>query len=120
MAPSRCPCRFRAESGTPQGVTSPEELISAAHATCFAMVVAGALGKAGATANKTRVDCTVVADKSEVGIKIIASNLEVVAEGLKGMDAATFEKTAKEAEGRCPVSNALRSILTIDVKARVE
>ena len=113
------PVSFPRRIGEAQGVTSPEELISAAHAACFAMVVAGALGKAGATANQTRVQCTVVADKSEAGIKITASNLEVVAEGLKGMDAATFEKTAKEAESRCPVSNALRSILTIDVKARV-
>lgn len=113
------PVSFPRRIGEAQGVTSPEELISAAHAACFAMVVAGALGKAGATANQTRVQCTVVADKSEAGIKITASNLEVVAEGLKGMDAATFEKTAKEAESRCPVSNALRSILTIDVKAKV-
>jgi osmotically inducible protein OsmC len=114
------PVSFPRRIGEAQGVTSPEELISAAHAACYAMVVAGALGKAGASATKTSVQCTVVADKSEAGIKIIESNLEVFAEGLKGMDAATFDKTAKEAEGRCPVSNALRSILTIDVKTKVQ
>jgi organic hydroperoxide reductase OsmC/OhrA len=64
------------------------------------------------------VTCTVSADKSDTGIKIMTSKLEVVAEGLTGMDAATFEKTAKEAEGRCPVSNALRGSLTIEVVAR--
>jgi lipoyl-dependent peroxiredoxin len=60
----------------------------------------------------------VIADKTDAGIKITTSKLEVVAEGLTGIDAATFEKTAKEAEGRCPVSNALRGSLAIEVAAR--
>ena len=82
------------------------------------MVVANALGKAGASTSGTRVTCTVSADKSDAGIKIMTSKLEVVASGLTGMDAATFEKTAREAEGKCPVSNALRGSLTIEVVAR--
>ena len=114
------PVSFPRRIGDAQGWTSPEELIAAAHAVCYAMVVAGALGKAGATTNKTHVNCTIIADKSDAGIKITSSNLEVVVEGLKGMDAATFEKTAKEAEGRCPVSNALRSVLPVEVKAKVQ
>ena len=68
----------------------------------------------------THVKCTVSADKSETGIKITQSLLEVEAEGLTGMDAATFDRVAKEAEGRCPVSNALRGILTIEVKTSVK
>ena len=47
-------------------------------------------------------------------------DMYVVAEGLTGMDAATFEKTAKEAEGRCPISNALRGSLAIEVLTRVK
>jgi lipoyl-dependent peroxiredoxin len=82
------------------------------------MVVAGALAKAGASSNGTRVTCTVTADKSDTGIKIMTSKLEVVADGLTGMDAATFEKTARDAEGRCPVSNALRGSMAIEVHAR--
>jgi osmotically inducible protein OsmC len=112
------PVSFPRRIGEPAGGTSPEELFAAAHATCYAMVVAGALGKAGASTRATRVTCTVSADKSDTGIKIMTSKLEVVAEGLSGMDAAAFEKTAKEAEGRCPVSNALRGSLTIEVVAR--
>ena len=112
------PVSFPRRIGEPEGGTSPEELLAAAHATCFAMVVAGALGKAGASTRATKVTCTVSADKSDSGIKIMTSKLEVVAEGLSGMDAATFEKTAKEAEGRCPVSNTLRGTMSIEVVAR--
>ena len=113
------PVSFPRRIGEPEGVTSPEELIAAAHATCYAMVVAGALGKANASATKTSVTCTVTADKGDAGIKITTSRLEVTAEGLKGLDAGAFEKLAREAEGRCPVSNALRGSLAIEVVAKV-
>ena len=111
------PVSFPKRIGEPQGGTSPEELIAAAHATCYAMVVAGALAKAGASTRGTKVTCTVTADKSDTGIKVMTSKLDVVADGLTGMDAATFERTAKEAEGRCPISNALRGTLAIEVNA---
>jgi len=102
------------------GGTSPEELIAAAHATCYAMVVTATLGRMNATMQKSTVSCTVTAEKTDAGIKIQSSALEVVAEGLQGMDAATFAKTAVEAEGKCPVSNALRGSLAITVKASVK
>ena len=76
------PVSFPNRIGDPHGGTSPEELFAAAHATCYAMVVASALGKAGASTRETRVTCTVSADKSDAGIKIMTSRLEVVAEGL--------------------------------------
>ncbi len=113
------PVSFPRRIGEPEGVTSPEELIAGAHATCFAMMVAGALAKNGATTERTEVKCTVSADKTDAGIKIARSVLEVTAHGLTGMDAATFDRTAKDAESRCPVSNALRGSLTIDVQTRV-
>ena len=113
------PVSFPRRIGEPEGVTSPEELIAGAHATCYAMVVAGALAKNGATTRSTKVTCTISADKTEAGIKIARSVLEVVASGLTGMDAPTFDRIAKEAEGRCPVSNALRGSLAIEVKTSV-
>jgi osmotically inducible protein OsmC len=112
------PVTFPQRIGDPEGGTSPEELIAAAHATCYAMVVANTLAKAGASTNGTRVTCTVTADKGDAGIKITTSRLEVVASGLTGMDAATFEKTARDADSKCPVSNALRGSLSIEVVAR--
>jgi osmotically inducible protein OsmC len=115
------PVSFPRRIGDAQGVTSPEELIAAAHATCFAMVVTATIGKmAGVSMQGSTVTCTVTADKSDAGIKIVSSSLEVVAEGLSGMDAATFATTARDAEGKCPVSNALRGSIAIDVRASVK
>jgi osmotically inducible protein OsmC len=113
------PVSFPRRIGEAQGVTSPEELIAASHATCYAMVVAGALGRANASTSRTSVTCTITADKGDAGIKITNSKLELTAEGLTGMDAAAFEKMAREAEGKCPVSNLLRTGLTIDVVVTV-
>ena len=114
------PVSFPKRIGDPGGTTSPEELIAAAHATCYAMVVAGALGRANASTKQTSVKSTVTADKSDAGIKIANLRVELTATGLTGMDAAAFEKMAKEAEGKCPVSNALRGSLTIDVVVHVK
>lgn len=110
------PATFPRRIGEPEGVTSPEEFIAAAHATCFSMVVAGALGKKGASAKDLQVKCTISADKTDAGIKIARATLEVSCEGLTGISAAEFDSLAKEAEGRCPVSNALRGSLAIEVK----
>ena len=114
------PVSFPRRIGNPEGGTSPEELIAGAHATCYAMVVAATMGRKGATIRKTHVGCTVTAEKTDAGIKILSSKLSVVAEGLSGMDAATFDATAKEAEGKCPVSNALRGSLSIEVQTSVK
>jgi osmotically inducible protein OsmC len=113
------PVSFPRRIGEPEGVTSPEELVAAAHATCYAMVVTGALGRAtGVKWTGLSVKCTITADKGDAGIKLTNSKLEVTASGLAGMDGAAFEKMAKEAEGKCPVSNALRGSLAIEVVAR--
>lgn len=114
------PVTFPRRIGEPEGGTSPEELIAGAHATCYAMVVAATLGRKGASARSTHVTCTVTADKGDAGIKIVSSKLELVAEGLQGIDAASFEAAAKDAEGKCPVSNALRGNLEIDVVVKVK
>jgi osmotically inducible protein OsmC len=113
------PVTFPRRIGDPEGSTSPEELIAAAHATCYAMVVAGMLGRNNASVGSSSVKCTITADKSDAGIRIANSTLELSVAGLSGMDAATFEKKAREAEGGCPVSNALRGSLAIDVVVKV-
>ncbi len=114
------PLTFPRRIGAAEGSTSPEELIAAAHATCYAMVLAGMLGRNNATVTSHHVTCTVTADKGDAGIKIITSRLDVVAEGLHGMDAAKFEASAKEAEKGCPVSNALRGTVAIEVHVTVK
>ena len=71
-------------------------------------------------ARKLHVTATVTADFGEAGLKIQSSRLQVTAEGLEGVGAAQFPEVAKEAEGRCPVSNALRGSLKIDLEARAK
>jgi len=114
------PVSFPARIGDPGGKTSPEELMAAAHAACYAMALNGTIGRTeGVSVERTAVRATVTADKGDAGIKIMSSKLEVTAYGLKGADAAKFTEIAKLAEGRCPVSNAYRGTMTITVDAKV-
>ena len=113
------PVTFASRVGEPAGKTSPEELMAASHAACYAMVVAGALGRANATADSMIVTAKVAADKGDAGIKIVSSALSATVKGLKGIDAQQFDELAKQAEGRCPVSNALRGALQITVTTHV-
>jgi osmotically inducible protein OsmC len=110
------PVSFPSRIGEPAGKTSPEELMAAAHAACFAMALNAALGKKSAKAKKTHVTATVSADKGDAGIKIVSSKLKVVVEGLEGMTPAEFSTFVKEADKGCPVSNAYRGTMQIDVE----
>jgi osmotically inducible protein OsmC len=113
------PVAFPARIGEPGGKTSPEELMAAAHAACFAMALNATLGRKSASADRTLVSATVTADKGDAGITIQSSKLTVTAYGLKGLDAAQFAEVAKEAEGKCPVSNAYRGSMKITLDAKV-
>jgi len=112
------PVSFPRRIGDAEGVTSPEELIAAAHASCFAMALNATVGRKGGSIAKTDVTATVSADKGDAGIKITTSKLTVVAHGLTGIPAEQFAEVAREAEGKCPVSNALRGSLTIELDAK--
>jgi len=110
------PVTFPKRIGEAGGSTSPEELIAGALGVCYSMVLAGALGRKGAQASKLHVTCEVTADKSDAGIKIVSATIAPKADGLTGMTPEEFAATAKEAEGKCPVANALRGTVQIDVK----
>lgn len=114
------PVTFPRRIGEPEGVTSPEEFVAAAHAACYAMALNATLGRKNAKAAQTVVTATVTADKGDAGIKVVSSKLTVVASGLEGMSAEDFVATAKEAEGKCPISGALRNNLEITVDASVK
>ena len=111
------PVTFPARIGEPQGHTSPEELIAAAHAACYAMALNATVGRKGGSIGRTRVTATVSADKGESGITITTSKLKVIAEGLQGIEKGQFAEVAREAESKCPVSNALRGSLKIELEA---
>jgi osmotically inducible protein OsmC len=111
------PVTFPSRIGEPEGRTSPEELMAASHAACYAMALNGTIGRKGGSAARTTVTATVTADKGEAGIKLMSSKLKVVAEGLQGIEKAQFAEVAREAEGKCPISNAIRGTMQIDVEA---
>jgi lipoyl-dependent peroxiredoxin len=111
------PVTFPSRVEDPQGRTSPEEMIAAAHAACYAMALTAAMTRKVASASRLQVRAEVSAEFAN-GIKIQASHLTVTAEGLQGIDAASFPAFAREAEAGCPVSNALRGALRIEVDAR--
>jgi osmotically inducible protein OsmC len=97
------------------GTTSPEELIAAAHASCYAMALSSEIGKAGGTPQALDIsaDVTLGADPAG-GSAITGIKLTVVGE-VEGLDAAGFAKAAAAAKVGCPVSKALTgTTITLD------
>jgi lipoyl-dependent peroxiredoxin len=99
----------------PQGRTSPEELIAAAHASCFSMALSNTLAKAGNPPERLSTAATVT---FVPGTGITASALEV--EGIvPGLDEDAFREAADEAKDNCPVSQALKGNVDLSVKVRL-
>jgi lipoyl-dependent peroxiredoxin len=98
--------RFEPESG---GKTSPEELIAAAHATCFSMALAGGLAQDGHAPTRLETDAVCTLDQTDAGYRITKMHLAVRGE-VKGIDEAAFEQAAQTAEEGCPVTNALEGV----------
>jgi lipoyl-dependent peroxiredoxin len=113
------PVTFPSRIGEPAGTTSPEELLAASHAACYAMAFNATLGRNNAKAATTHVTATVSADKTDAGIKVVSSALEVVVTGLEGTDAAGLAELAKKAEGGCPISNAIRGNVSVTVTTTI-
>ena len=99
------------------GKTTPEELLAAAHAVCYAMVLTNTLGKQGGKATRIRVTATVTAEKSDAGLKVVSSKLNATVEGLQGIEASGLQELATGAEKGCPISNAIRGNVAITVDA---
>ena len=114
------PVSFPSRIGEPAGKTSPEELMAASHASCYAMALNATVGRKGGSIGHTVVTATIVADKGDAGIKLTTSKLKAVAEGLQGVDAAKFAEIAQAAEKGCPISNAIRGSMQIEVEAAVK
>jgi len=114
------PVSFPSRIGDANGVTSPEELVAAAHASCYAMALNATVGRKGGSIAKTNVTATIIADKGESGIKLTTSKLKVVVEGLQGIEKSEFGEVAKQAEAGCQISNALRGTMQIELEAEAK
>lgn len=98
------------------GVTSPEELIAAAHSSCFAMQLSAFIAEAGGTPQSLEVtaDVSLGADQAAGGFRLTGIALKVVGE-VEGLDEDGFRQAAEKAKAGCPVSKALASVdITLD------
>ncbi|HEU4972455.1 MAG TPA: OsmC family peroxiredoxin [Gaiellaceae bacterium] len=95
------------------GLTSPEELIAAAHAACFSMALSHGLAQAGTPPDTLDVDATLTFVPGTGITKVALSVRGAVA----GLDAAEFADAAETAKDNCPVSKALASVPEISVEA---
>jgi osmotically inducible protein OsmC len=104
----------------PDGRTSPEELLAASHATCYAMALNATLSAGHHEPQRLDVTAKVSLDPKEGGGLRISSS-ELIAKGVvQGLDQAGFQEAADQAEQACPISNALRNNVEITVKATLE
>jgi osmotically inducible protein OsmC len=104
---------WASRSEEPSGKTSPEELIAAAHATCFSMALAHGLAQAGNAPERLETSATVTFQPGE-GITKIALT---VRGQVPGVDEAAFQEAAQGAKENCPVSQALASVPEITLDA---
>jgi len=111
------PVTWASRTERPDGRTSPEELIAAAHASCFAMAFSNTLAEQGNEPEELNISavCTFDADQ----LKVTSSVLDVRGK-VPGLDAEGFQNAAEQAEQGCPVSNALRGNVDIRVNASLD
>ena len=108
---------FATRTENPNGNTSPEELIAAAHASCYAMALSNVLGEQGNAPDELNVTATCTLDMGS--LKITTVVLDVHGR-VSGLDAEGFRSATEEAEQACPVSNALRANVDIQLNASLD
>jgi lipoyl-dependent peroxiredoxin len=101
------------------GKTSPEELVAAAHSSCFAMALSGALARAGTPPDQLDVTAVVTFDKLDPGWRIISSALTVRGK-VPGISATDFAAIADQIKTGCPISQALSGNVALSVEATLE
>jgi lipoyl-dependent peroxiredoxin len=103
-----------------EGKTSPEELLAAAHATCFVTSLGSELARLGSPPERMHVRCTITMDEVEgTGHRIVASDIAARA-NVPGADDATLAAAAEAADAGCPFSALIRATATVSVEAVLE
>jgi osmotically inducible protein OsmC len=113
---SRLPVTWASRTEDHNGKTSPEELVAAAHASCFSMAFSSRLAKNGTPATRLDVKAVITFDKGDAGWKIARSDITVRGE-VPGIDEATFVSLAADAKDNCPISQALKGNVELAVDA---
>lgn len=102
--------RFEGQAGT-----NPEELIGAAHASCYSMALSMILGEAGLEPESIKTEATVTLEQDDSGFTISAVHLDTAAR-IPGADQAKFDDAANKAKEGCPVSKLFNARITLDAK----
>ena len=110
------PVTWASRTAAHEGKTSPEELIAAAHASCFNMALSNILAGDGNTARELNTSAVATFEKVEAGWRLTTMTLSVTGD-VPGITADQFADAAARAKDGCPVSNALKGNVTISVEA---
>jgi osmotically inducible protein OsmC len=113
------PTTWASRIGEPEGVTSPEELLAAAHASCFSMAFSNELAKAGTPPTRVSVSVAVTGDKLDTGWTVLSSAITVRG-AVPGATETSFREAAEKARDGCPISKALRNNVELTVEATLE
>ena len=113
------PISWGSRTEQPDGRTSPEELLAAAHAACFAMAFSADLGRAGYTPDELHVEAEVTFDKLEGGWTVTTSALTVLGH-VQGISPDEFDRIAEGTKDGCPISRALAGNVAMTVDATLE
>ena len=114
------PVTLASRIGEPEGMTSPEELLAAAHAACFATSLGSELARAGTPPEHLDVRCSITMDEVEGrGHQIIHSAIDATGVA-PGCDEAGFAQAAEAADAGCPFSALIKASATVSVKASLE
>jgi osmotically inducible protein OsmC len=116
----RYPVTWASRTERPDGKTSPEELLAAAHATCYAMAFSNTLDQAGNPPERLHVTSTVSLDPKEGGGVVVTRSALEVTGVVSGLDQDGFQQAAEQAEKGCPISNAIRGNVEITVTATLQ
>jgi osmotically inducible protein OsmC len=116
---SDLPVSWASRTEASNGKTSPEELVAAAHASCFSMAFSSNLAKAGFPAERLDVSADVTFDKLEGGWTVTRSALTVRGV-VPGISPEAFQTAAEGARDGCPISRALKGNVELSVDATLE
>jgi lipoyl-dependent peroxiredoxin len=113
------PISWASRTESPDGRTSPEELLAAAHASCYAMAFSAELARAGTPPEHLHVEAEVTFDKHEAGWTVVSSSLTVLGH-CPGATHASFTQAAEAAKEGCPISRAIAGNVELSVQATLE
>lgn len=113
------PVSWASRTEAAAGRTSPEELLAAAHASCFSMALSGALTRAGTPPDHLHVSASVTFARVGDAWAVTSSVLDVMGV-VDGLDDAAFDEAARGAGENCPISRALAGNVEISVSAALE